>query len=186
MNIRALAIGLLMLAAGFTGLLLWQKRPASVAAGAQARSGYVLHDFELVALDETGKESFAVRAPLLQETPGARTIELTDPVFLLPEADAPERHWELSARSGWVSEDQNEVRLRDAVKGRNPEGSAQPLTMTTEQLNVYPRERRATSEVAVTLVQPGSTITGVGMEALLSENRVTLQSQVKARYAPLR
>ena len=185
-NIRAIAIVLLLLGAGFTGLLLWQKRPAGVVEVAQVRSGYVLHDFELVALDENGKESFAVRAPHLEETPGAKTIELQQPLFLLPEAEAVGRHWEMRAKTALISDDQIEVQLRDDVHATSPEGSARPLTMTTGRLNVYPRERRATSDDLVTVVQPGSTISGRGMEALLSENRVTLHSQVKARYAPSR
>ena len=187
MNIRMLGIGLLVLGALFTGLLLWHKRPAAVQAQvAEARSGYVLHDFELIALDENGIESFAVRAPHLQETPGARTIELQQPLFLLPDTDDRSKHWLLRSDSAWISDDQSEVRLRDAVKGTSPEGAERATTITTERLNVYPRERRATSDVQVTLVQPGTTMTGVGMEALFSENRVTLQSNVKARYEPNR
>lgn len=187
MNIRAIAIALLVLGAGFSGALLWQKRPAaSEQVQTEQRSGYVLHQFELVALDENGQESFSVSAPYLQETPGQRTIDLTDPVFLLPDSDNTALHWELRAERGWINEDQTEVRLHESVQGTSPEGSARSLKMTTEQLNVYPRERRATSDEMVTVVQPGSTITGRGMEALFSENRVTLKSQVKARYVPTR
>lgn len=187
MNIRWLAIALLVLGAGFTGLLLWQQRPAAVqTASTVVRSGYVVHDFELIALDENGNESFAVHAPLLQETPGARTLELDAPLFLLPDTQMPGQHWRMRADHGWVSDGHDEVRLRDNVVGTSPEGSARPLTMNTTQLNVYPRQRRATSDALVTLEQPGSTITGRGMEAVLSEHRVTLKSDVKARYAPNR
>ncbi|MDO5506134.1 MAG: LPS export ABC transporter periplasmic protein LptC [Pseudoxanthomonas suwonensis] len=187
MNVRWIVVTLLVLGAAVTGLLLWQKRPAAVQAKvAEERSGYVLHDFELIALDENGKESFAVHAPHLQETPGARTLELKEPLFLLPSTDVPGEHWELRARSGWVSDDQEEVRLRGEVVGTSPEGGTRQLTMNTGRLNVYPRQRRASSDDVVTLVQPGSTMTGRGMEALLSENRVTLQSEVKGRYVPSR
>lgn len=187
MNIRWFVVVALALAALASAVLLWQRRPAAVQQTiTQQRSGYVLHDFELIALDENGKESFAVKAPYMQETPGARTLELQSPLFLLPASDTPGEHWRLRADSGWVSDDQEEVRLRGDVVGNSPDNGPRQLTMNTGRLNVYPRQRRATSDDVVTLVQPGSTMTGRGMEALLSENRVTLQSEVKGRYAPSR
>ena len=53
----------------------------------------------------------------------------------------------------------------------------------TEALNDYPDANRATSDQQVTITQPGATIRGRGLEAQLDTQRVTLKSEVRARYA---
>ena len=72
MNWRMTATVVLLLGAIATGwALLHQRAHPSTGGPVAGRSDYVLHDFELVALDDQGQESFTLHAPLLQETPGA-------------------------------------------------------------------------------------------------------------------
>lgn len=182
MNVR-LVMGLcLLVAAAVSGWSLWRNRvvdeDARVAAG---RSDYVLRDFELTALDSTGKESFTLRAPTLRETPGAKAMELTTPLFLLPDRDGG--YWEVRADNGWVADDREEIRLRGNVDARSPEGAPRPVNMKTAQLNVFPDASRATSSAVVTITQPGSILRGRGLEADLAEKRYVLLSQVRSRYA---
>ena len=58
--------------------------------------------------------------------------------------------------------------------------------MNTEQLNVYPNTRMATSASVVTVTEPGLTMRGVGLDADLAAKRFTLLSQATARYVPSR
>ena len=53
------------------GWSVWRQHAEhGVAAATGGRSDYVLHDFELVALDgTTGKEAFTLRAPLCSAIP---------------------------------------------------------------------------------------------------------------------
>lgn len=183
MNVRLVLGIVLLLAALASGWSLWRNRvmPENAAADA-GRSEYVLRDFELTSLDSTGKEAFTLRAPLLQETPGASTMDLASPLFLLPDKDG--KYWEVRSKTGWVSDNREEVRLRGDVDVRSPEGSARNVNMKTEQLNVFPETNRATSASLVTITQPGSILRGQGLEADLADKRYKLLSQVRSRYVP--
>jgi len=156
-------------------------RAAKVAgAGITGRSDFVLRDFELISLDKTGKESFTLRAPMLQQTPGARTMELATPLFLLP--DTQGHYWQVRSATGWVSENRDELRLRGHVVTLNPPEDPRRIAMNTEQLNVYPNTRKATSSAVVTVTEPGLTMRGRGLDADLVAKRFTLLSQATARY----
>ena len=183
MSGRALLTWALLLAALLSGWLVLRHRtqaPATFAAG--GRSDYELHDFELVALDDTGKESFTVRAPLLQQTPGAKTMDLTTPLFLLPDVDG--HYWRVRSHSGWVSEKRDLLRLRGDVVATSPAEDPRSIVMKTLQLNVYPNTRKATSTAVVTVTEPGLTMRGRGLDADLATRRFTLLSQATARYVP--
>jgi lipopolysaccharide export system protein LptC len=181
MNVRVVLGLVLLVAALLSGWSLWQNRVREERAGpASGRSGYVLREFELTALGDDGKEAFTLRAPRLQETPGAKTMDLTTPLFLLP--DDAGRYWEVRSRTGWVSDGQDEIRLRGDVDVRSPKGDARDVTMRTEELNVFPEQDRATSDAIVTITQPGSILRGRGLRVDLATKRYELLSQVRSRY----
>lgn len=182
MNWR-LGLTLLLLAGAIvTGWSVLRQRDRAVPpASGGGRSDYVLHDFELIALDDDGTESFTLRAPLLRETPGARTMELTTPLFLLPDENG--RYWQVRARRGWISEQRDHIRLREDVRLDSPPGE-DPTAMRTEELNVFPDKKLATSKLAVTVTEPGLTMTGRGLRAELDAKRFTLLSQARTRYVP--
>jgi lipopolysaccharide export system protein LptC len=121
MNLRALLVGALLLAAVTTGWLAWNKRQHATAAGAQSRADYVLYDFQIVALDADGKESMTLRAPHLARNGQDETLDIQTPLFLMPDGDG--KHWQLAAATGWVSADGNEMRLRGGVRGDSPADS---------------------------------------------------------------
>ena len=179
-NVRLL-LGIVLLAATIAcGWSLWSNRVTDDGDGVRSsRSDYVLNDFELTSLDAEGKESFTLRAPMLRETPGDRTMELEAPLFLLPDAEG--KHWKVRSDSGWVSEDRKEIRLKGNVDANSPEGT-RPVNMKTRQLNVFPNTSRASSPAVVTITQPGSILRGRGLEADLADKRYTLLSQVHSRY----
>jgi lipopolysaccharide export system protein LptC len=184
MNGRVALTGALLLGALLTGWLVVRQHtrgPTHATHGGQ--SDYVLRYFEMIALDDTGKESFTVRAPLLLQTPGAKTMQLTSPLFLLPDADG--HYWRVRSRSGWVSEKRNLLRLRGDVVTTSPVEDPRSIVMKTRQLNVYPNTRKATSAALVTVTEPGLTMRGRGLDADLAARRFTLLSQATARYVPL-
>lgn len=182
MNVRVVLGLVLLVAALASGWSLWRNRVAPEEDKAETgRSEYVLRDFELTSLDNTGKEAFTLRAPKLQETPGASTMDLESPLFLLPDKDG--NYWEVRSKTGWVSDNREEVRLRGNVDVQSPKGGARPVKMKTEQLNVFPETNLATSDSAVTITQPGLTMQGKGLSANLDTKRFVLKSQVRTRYA---
>jgi len=176
----------LLLAAIASGWSAWRQRADVPAATAISdRSDYVLEDFELVSLDRDGREAFTLRAPHLHRDPVDETMSLREPVFLLPENDG-ELYWDLRAATGWISADSEQMRLEgDVVAISDPEGS-RAMRLETESLEVLPRERRARSDVAVTVTEPGTTMRGTGMQVDLADKRFQLHSKVHTTYVPSR
>jgi lipopolysaccharide export system protein LptC len=154
-----------------------------MATGSSAgRSDYVLHDFELVALDDQGQESFTLRAPSLQETPGAHTMDLDQPLFLVP--DDQGHYWQVRARKGWVSASRDRIRLQGDVVGISPPEGNRKVRLATELMTVFPDRHHASSPVVVTVTQPGSILRGRGLEVALDTRRYEFLSQVHSRYVP--
>lgn len=182
MTWRTILTLVLMVAAIATGWSVWHQRDRGPdGTGDDTRSDYVLHDFELVALDGQGRESFTLRAPRMSRNPGERSMDMASPVFLLP--DSERRYWKVVAKRGWVSAEGDELRLRGDVRVTSPPGQRK-VAMNTEQLNVYPERDLATSPEVVTITQPGSILRGRGLETNLASKRYELKSQVHTRYVP--
>ena len=173
----------LLLAAGLTGWSVWRGRDVQqTSAQTGGRADYLLEDFELIALDEQGRESFTVRAPRLTRDPAAKTLDIATPVFVIPPGpNARTGAWEVRSHRGWVSADGNELRLRGEVRARSDDADGRPVLMATEQLNVFPDTKRANSAVPVTVTQPGLILNGQSLQAQLDTKRVHL-TDVKARY----
>lgn len=174
----------LLAAAALSGWSVWTHRPDRASAPvANARSDYLLHDFELVALDKQGNESFTLRAPRLARHPGDHTMTLATPLFLLPVSNGSgnDGYWQVRSRQGWVSAEGDEVRLSGDVNATSPEG-ATPTRFVTQTLNVFPRSNRASSRDIVTITRPGSILRGRGLDANLKSKRYTLLADVRTRY----
>lgn len=182
MNWRLLLTLALALAALATGWSVWQQRVPTTAAVQGGRADYVLVDFELVALDAQGRESFTLRAPRLARDPAVRTLDIATPLFLIPpRAGSTASPWEIRSRMGWVSAKGDEIRLRGDVIATSTNASGEPVRMQTQQLNVFPDAKRANSPVAVSIRQPGFILDGRSMTARLDTKHVLLQD-IKARY----
>lgn len=186
MSWRTLVSAVLLVVALASGWALWSDGDDAVERVAEpgGRPDYVLHDFELVALDAQGRESFTLRAPRLARDPRDKTMEIATPLFLIPPRDGSGDAWQVTAEHGWVSAEGDELRLRDAVKAESDGSTGVPVVVTTEQLNVFPETDRVASPVAVAINRPGSILRGVGLEVDLASKQYTLQSEVTSRYVP--
>jgi len=182
MGWRSLLTTGLLLIALITTWSAWQgQEPEPLSDLLAQRSDYVLYDFDLVSLNADGEEAFTLSAPELQQTPGARTLELTTPTFFIPQNN--NRRWQVNANTGWVSANSDEVHLRGDVIAV-PMGEAEHTRIETEALDVFPQKDLATSKVLVTLTRPGATMLGTGMRAHLDQNRVELLSKTKLLHDP--
>jgi len=184
MSWRTALGGLLLVAALLSGWALLRERDkAPLAVGDDASNDYVLHDFQIIALDEQGRESTTLRAPRLERTRSDETMTIQTPLFLLPDRDG--NHWELKSDTGWVSASGDKLRLTGNVSGDSPRVPAvPPTTFRTEQLDVFPKENRATADGLVTLTRPGMIQSGVGFTLNSSDKTYAFLSQVKTRYTP--
>ncbi|MCA0394949.1 MAG: LPS export ABC transporter periplasmic protein LptC [Proteobacteria bacterium] len=185
MNWRLAIILALLAGAVLTGWHAWRDSgPLQEEAVVEARSDFILRDFEVISLNAEGQESFALRAPEMTQTPGGRTLELATPLFLMPVEHGG--HWEVRSRTGWVSEKSDEIRLRGDVIANSPMGATRPTTVKTEELDLFPQQNLATSTVLVTTTSPGTTMQGTGMRLQMTDKRLELLSKVKLSHAPNR
>ena len=182
MSWRTGLTAILLLAAIVCGWSVWTYSGGGADAKVSTRSDYVLHDFELVSLDSQGKESFTLRGPRLQRDPGAKSMTLETPVFLVPDRNGA--YWDVRAQRGLVPDDGKELRLRGHVVANSPAQVPPPTRIETEELNLFPRENRASSVATVTLTRPGLTMRGRGLQADFDRQQVALLSDVHARYVP--
>lgn len=182
MNWRAALTIVLLLAAIACGWSVWTQSGGSGDTAASPRSDYVLHDFEIVSLDAQGKESFTLHGPLLQRDPGAKSMTLDAPAFRVP--DRAGHYWDVRAQRGLVPDDGGQLQLRGKVVANSPELAPPPTRIETEELNLFPRENRATSSATVTVTQPRLTMQGHGLRADFDRRQVELLSQVRFRHVP--
>lgn len=172
----------LLLAALASGWSVWKYSGGTASGVVPTRSDYVLHDFEIVSLGVDGRESFTLRGPRLQRDPGAKSMSLELPLFLVPDRNGA--HWEVRAQHGHVPEVGDVLQLRGKVVATSPAGVAPATRIQTEQLNLFPRSDRATSSVAVTVTRPGLTMRGRGLDADFNRQQVSLLADVNSRYVP--
>lgn len=182
MSWRGLLTLILLAAAALSGWALWSQRDKPVSAQGSARPDYVLKDFEVVVLDQLGKESFTLRAPTLTRDPNVKTMDITTPLFLIPAKPGTSGGpWQVKSQRGWVSAEADEVRLRGQVHADSTNADGKPINITTEELNVFPDANKATSTVPVRMLQPGLIMNGSGLQADLETKNVIIPN-VKVRY----
>lgn len=186
MNRSGLNAMLLVSAVVLGSIALWQWRMRQVPPQeAPQRSDYILRDFELTTLDETGKESFTVVGPYLQRDVGGKSLSLVQPRFVFPDGDGGQ--WNARSDSAWVSPGADEVHLLDDVQMVGPPSPAGFSTrFETQRLTVLPDADQAMTDERVTITQGDSILAGTGMRADMKAKRFQLQNQVKGRYAPRR
>lgn len=183
MSLRNLLLALLVAAAIGSGWLAWNNRQQAQSATLPSSADYVLHDFQIVVLDEQGKESTTLRAPHLARNGSDQTLDIQQPVFLLPDSDG--RHWQLRAATGWVSAAGDQMQLRGGVHGDSPvDAGIAPTTFRSDTLTAFPDRHLVQTDDAVEITQPGLRQTGVGMQLRTDTQNLRLLSQVRTRYEP--
>ena len=184
MNWRAIITFLLLVGALISGWSVWNQRAKDATpTGLVGRADYVLEDFELIALNAQGKESFALRAPRLARDPQQKTMDIATPLFLIPPGENSSGDaWEVRAKNGWVSAEGDELRLQGDVKGTSAGKVGAVTTMQTDQMNVYPDTKRASAPGKVVITQPGSILSGRGLQLNLATKQYAFKSEVRHRY----
>lgn len=185
MNLRWLPVAMLVLVAVASSWLLWQlyqrEEPASLVG--PPRSDYSLTNFDLIALDDEGRESFRVTGPMLSRHPFLGTLDIEQPTFRFPDSDG--KPWNANADRAWAAADGKELRLVGDVEFDGPprEGGGR-IELRTPRLNIFPDAREVKSDALVNIVSPGATLRGRGLYANLDTRRFQLLSEVRADYAP--
>ncbi len=181
-----LAAALLALAALLTQYLVWLNRDrtnAQTYAG-PPRSDYTLTDFTLEALDAQGQRAFQISGPALARRGDSDgSIYVTQPQYLLIDGDG--KPWHGKSEAAWVDKSGTLMKLQGAVElHRQADATRSAADITTRDLTAWPREKRIASDAPVTISEPGSILSGIGMRGDLNEKSLELLADVHAVLQP--
>lgn len=186
MTPRPLPVAVLVLVAVASSWLLLKlytrEEPAQLVG--PPRSDYSLRNFDLIALDDEGKESFRVTGPMLSRHPFLGTLDIEEPRFRFPDSEGAA--WHAESTRAWAAADGKELRLLGDVAFDGPPREAQDgrIELRTQRLDIFPDAREVKSDTLVNIASPGATLRGRGMHANLDARRFQLLSEVRADYAP--
>ncbi|MEJ2575418.1 MAG: LPS export ABC transporter periplasmic protein LptC [Gammaproteobacteria bacterium] len=187
MNRGGALILLLLLVAGLTGWLAYDRSPSTEPAAlpASVRAAEVItRDTWFTTMGAEGLPARTLRAAEARYYGDALGTELAMPHLTVYREEGPP--WEVYARRGWVKGDGASVRLEeDVVLERASAPGVRPARLTTERLRINLNDNYAETGAPVTIVSESDRVDAVGMKAWLGEpSRVKFLSMVRGYYEP--
>jgi len=178
--------GLALLAGLSYGLLRWVeselRQPAPVESQAPV---LIIEQFRAVRLNVAGLRESVIAAPRLAQLPNNLGTRIEQPALDWYQPDGRTHKWRLQAEQGWVSADQQSVRLEGEVTMvRTADSGQTPMTITTRDVLVRPDERYVETAAPTRAVTPQGEFRAVGVRAWLDEERLELLSEVRGTHEP--
>jgi lipopolysaccharide export system protein LptC len=166
-------------------ILVWIFRPHDQAPAfvGPPRSDYTLSNFTVDALGEDGKLSFRVSGPRLthKEEDGSVYVDTPDYVML----DNSGNLWNGKSDAAWVNKDGTIMQLQGHVEmHRQATAKVQPADIVTSDLTTWPKDKKMETAAAVTMTDPDSILSGVGMKSDLGLKVLELFANVHSTLQP--
>ncbi len=180
-NLLSLAGVLLVI--GAAGWYWGMGQQPVVAERDERRPDYVITGIEALETNEKGQVSRRLQAPEVRHySRPTDEAEIDTPVFTLYD----DRHeaWRITSRQGRSLSRNTEIRLEGNVRAERRDPSAVPVTLNTEQLQVFPKEERLMSQQLVTVQSPQGHLQSQGIKANLKTGELVLTKNVQGNYAP--
>ncbi len=173
MNQRALWLLGLFVAAGLT--TWWLRYLAGEAGGKDAGvyhdPDYYMEDFSTLTMEEDGRPKSRLRAVYMAHFPDNDTTELLQPSMEVYRIGRPPMF--ISAERGWITDDNNVVVLRGAVRMWEDDAAGKRvLQVDTSEAKVLLDSEYAETDQPAVIVSKSSTISGIGMRAYFKESRL--------------
>jgi lipopolysaccharide export system protein LptC len=147
------------------------------------RSDYTLTNFTLDALDDAGKLSFSVTGPRLAHKEDDGSVYVTTPDYVM--VDNSGNLWKGKSESAWVNKDGTIMKLEGHVEmHRQPTAKVQPADIVTTDLTTWPKDKRMETAAPVTMTDPDSILSGVGMKSDLGLKVLELFANVHSILQP--
>ena len=144
--------------------------------------GLVMNEFLAIRMTEEGIREYTVAAPYLEQLPQQQGTRIDQPevdVF----QDGEVRDWLIRAAVGWVSPDNDLIRLQETVSITRPAASGkQPLFIATHDVYIRPADDIVETAEPVRLETPGGVLEAVGLRANLHTKQLELLSEVRGIY----
>jgi lipopolysaccharide export system protein LptC len=157
-------------------------KEATKPARAELSLAYYLDQAELTGTGPDGKMLFQVQTRRAAQSLGTASIEM-DGVRMIygPPTALP---WEINANTGRISTDASIIELSgDVVAISATEGNS-PTIIRTQQMDIDPATRQASTTRKVTLEFDGRIVNATGMRANFETNELQLLSNVNGKFLP--
>lgn len=176
-------MGLLLLTAIGTGWIVYEYKQSHLGTTQPTDhnpDGFI-RGAVITDLTPQGQPKLQLLSPKLLHYPDKST-DMTTPHFVLY-ADDGGAPWHIYAQYGRALNGMEALLLWDQVKiERAASAKNEETTILTSELNIYPDQKLITSDKKVTLIQPGTRISSVGVRAY-QDGRVELLSNVRGEHA---
>lgn len=183
MTKRSLLLSILLsVALTYSGWLILQSanNPKNLTNQADTPDAFMINASYL-RLDQDGNPHSRIYTPKMIHYAANDVSHFMSPhIIMYGKDDAP---WDITSDKGNSESGVTQIHLHDNVKIHQPAGpNNNELTMTTTSLTIHPNTKTAETDQAVTIIQPGTVITSVGLQADLKKGEVDLLSQAKGIY----
>jgi lipopolysaccharide export system protein LptC len=172
------------------GLSSWSifitKQPRlDISAGANLRPDAFMENVSAIIINSQGNPSLKIESPKMVHYPNHDTTAIDTPhITMYRQSPEP---WYINSDYAKATQGLDQLFFWSNVIIRHLTDTANPATtMTTATLTVFPDKQIAQTSDNVTLIQPDTTVHGVGMLANLHDGTVQLLSQARGEYVPNR
>lgn len=185
LSLKNLIISFLMILT--LGLSLWSivdsKRSKVTTTETTHRPDAFIENVVATIISTEGKPTLKVEAPKMVHYPDDDTTDIETPhITLYRESPEP---WSIDSHFAKATQGLDKIYFWENVVIHHTNDNANPTTtMTTSTLTVFPDKQIAQTDDNVTVIQPSTTIHGLGMLANLHEGTVQLLSKAQGEYIP--
>ncbi len=180
--LKSLALCVLIAAAAATWYWSRPRESAAPAMGPddERPPSYYLKDAEVLQTDDQGRLLYRIHADYAEERPDDAALVLDGVLFEYRETE--QIPWAIRAGRAVLSLDGSVLELDRGVEvTREPGADGQPVVARTEQLVLEPLTHVARAAGEVHFEVGASTLSAVGLELFLKEDRLKLESDVHGR-----
>lgn len=136
-----------------------------------------------VILDKYGKVSMQIDTPKMVHYAENDTTDFTTPALTVYHQSP--NPWLITAKTAQATSGIENVLFKEQVVIHHPADFNNPSTLIkTNSLLVHPNANTAETPEAISMTQPNSVVTAVGMYADMNSGNIKLLSQVKGEYVP--
>jgi len=171
-----------LLLSTWSAFIIYQKK-AAAAKDDPGRPDAFMEEVIATIIDKQGKLSIRIVSPKMTHYPKGDTTEITKPYLTLFRHQTQAKPWHLSAEHARALQGTDQILLWENVTIQHP-GDLQneQTTLLTPTLTVFPSKQLAETLDPITILQPDTKISAIGMNADLASGAVTLLSQTKGEY----
>ncbi len=165
---------------------IWLDQPDSQPAEdslnmSDLKADYYLEEFETVRYDSQGNPEYQLNGDTLLHYPAHKASEIIDPVLVLNRPQQPS--WTLHSNSGWLEEADETIRLNGEVSVlRGPFNDQPQITIKTSQITVQTRQQSLETDEEIEIQSRDWILRSTGLRSNLSDGKLSLLSNVRARY----